>query len=462
MSKLEEFKQNIKGRIITVIGIGISNLPLIKYLAGLEAGEIHACDRRTREKLGDIAAELEALGVTLHLGEDYLSFLTGDIIFRTPGLRYDVPELNAARERGAWVTSEMEVFCDICPAHKIAVTGSDGKTTTTTLIYKMLTEAGYKTWLGGNIGNPLLADTEKMSADDMVILELSSFQLHTMQTSPEIAVVTNLSPNHLDYHKDYQEYIDAKKNIFLHQGTDGVVVLNKDNADSVPLIDEAKGKVRLFSRKSKADVYLDGDVIKRGDTEVLNINDIKIPGMHNVENYMTAIAAVEGLVPDDIIVKIAKEFGGVEHRIELVRTLDGVRYYNSSIDSSPNRTINTLRVFPEKVIMISGGKDKGIPYDEVGPAIAEYVKTLILIGATSDKIQEALDKEVKKTGKGKDVEVIRALTYEDAVNTARAKASSGDVVLLSPASTSFDMLNNFMERGNLFKELVNNLQEKQQ
>lgn len=457
MSKLEEFKQNIKGKTVTVIGIGISNLPLIKYLVSIGAGEVHACDKRVREKLGDTADDLERLGVILHLGEDYLNYLTGDIIFRTPGLRYDVPELDAARSRGAVVTSEMEVFCEICPSHKIAVTGSDGKTTTTTLIHKILTEAGYSTWLGGNIGNPLLTDTENMLPDDWVILELSSFQLHTMKTSPEIAVVTNLSPNHLDYHKDYQEYIDAKKNVFLHQDKNGVVVINSDNEDSLPLAEDAKGIIKRFSRKNKADVYLDGDVIKRGGTEVLNINDIKIPGMHNVENYMAAIAAVEGLAEDDVIVKIAKEFGGVEHRIELVRTLDGVRYYNSSIDSSPNRTINTLRVFEKKVIMIAGGKDKGIPYDSIGPAIAEHVKTLILIGATSDKIAEALDMEVKKTGRGKDVEVIRALTYEEAVSTAKSKAASGDVVLLSPASTSFDMFNNFMERGNLFKDLVNKL-----
>ncbi|MBQ8301017.1 MAG: UDP-N-acetylmuramoyl-L-alanine--D-glutamate ligase, partial [Clostridia bacterium] len=213
-----------------------------------------------------------------------------------------------------------------------------------------------------------------------------------------------------------------------------------------------------FSRNKNADVYLDGDVIKRGNDEVLNINDIKIPGMHNVENYMTAISAVNGLVKDEVIVDVAKSFGGVEHRIELVRNFGGVRYYNSSIDSSPNRTINTLRVFPEKVIMIGGGKDKGIPYDEIGPSLAEHVKVLILIGATADKIQEALDKEIKNTGNGKDIEVIRVTTYEDAVNTARSKAIDGDVVILSPASTSFDMFKNFEERGNLFKKLVNELE----
>jgi UDP-N-acetylmuramoylalanine--D-glutamate ligase len=258
-------------------------------------------------------------------------------------------------------------------------------------------------------------------------------------------------------HKDYAEYIDAKMNIMRYQSEGDLLVTNADNDVTAQIGAKAEGAVKYFSRNGIADVYLDGDVIKRGTVKVLNIHDIKIPGMHNVENYMTAIAAVNGLVKDEVIVDVAKTFGGVEHRIELVRTLDGVRYYNSSIDSSPNRTINTLRVFPEKVIMIGGGKDKGIPYDEVGPAIAEHVKVLILIGATSDKIQEALDKEIKATGNGKDIEVIRASTYEDAVNTARSKASDGDVVILTPASTSFDMFRNFEERGNLFKKLVNEL-----
>ena len=456
MTKLDEFKSNVKGKTVTVIGIGISNLPLIKYLAALGA-EVTACDRRGKEDLGANYTDLEKLGVKFNLGDNYLDGLSGDIIFKTPGMRFDVPELLKAKETGSIVTSEMEVFFDVCPSHIIAVTGSDGKTTTPTLIHKMMTQAGYTTWLGGNIGNPLLTDTENMKEDDWVILELSSFQLHTMKKSPEIAVITNISPNHLDMHKDYQEYIDAKKNIMLYQNTDNTLVVNADNSMTAEIGKEAKGSVRYFSRQKKVDVYLDGEVIKRGENAVLNINDIKIPGMHNVENYMTAIAAVNGLVEDNVIVDVAKSFGGVEHRIELVRMHDGVRYYNSSIDSSPNRTINTLRVFPEKVIMIGGGKDKGIPYDDIGPSLVEHVKVLILIGATSDKIQEALEAEIKKTGNGKDIEVIRVSSYEDAVNTSRSKAVNGDVVILTPASTSFDMFKNFEERGNLFKKLVNEL-----
>lgn len=456
MSKIDEFKKNMNGRNVTVIGIGISNIPLIKYLTKLGAN-VTACDKRTKADLGENYGELEKLGVSFRLGEDYLEDLSGDIIFKTPGMRFDIPQLLSARAEGKIVTSEMEVFFELCPSHIIAVTGSDGKTTTTTLIHKMMTKAGYKTWLGGNIGNPLLTDVEKMAKEDWVILELSSFQLHTMRKSPEIAVITNISPNHLDMHKDYEEYIDAKKNIMLYQNSGNTLVVNADNEVTAKIGKEAKGEVRYFSRQRKADVYLENGEIKRDEETVLKIGDIKIPGMHNVENYMTAIAAVKGLVEDSVIIDVAKTFGGVEHRIELVRNFDGVSYYNSSIDSSPNRTINTLRVFPEKVIMIGGGKDKGIPYDEIGPALAEHVKVLILIGATSDKIQEALDMEIKKTGNGKDIDVIRAESYEDAVNTARSKATDGDVVILTPASTSFDMFKNFEERGNLFKKLVNEL-----
>ncbi len=449
---LEEFENGLKNKNVTVIGIGISNRPLIEYLVRIGAN-VTACDRRTAEDLGAVYDEMCALGVKLSLGDDYLADLRGDVIFKTPGMRYDVAELVAARERGSIVTSEMEAFFEVCPAHIIAVTGSDGKTTTTTLIHKMLTAAGYTAWLGGNIGNPLLADTYKMKPDDMVVLELSSFQLHTMKKSPERAVITNISPNHLDMHKDYAEYIDAKKNIMRYQSADNLLVVNADNDVTRAIGGESAAKTLYFSRQSKADIYLDANFIKRGGEDILDIRDIKIPGMHNVENYMAAIGVVGDMVGKDVIVEIAKTFGGVEHRIELVRELDGVRFYNSSIDSSPNRTINTLRVFNEPVVMIAGGKDKGIPYDEIGAPIVERVKSLILIGKTADKIETAV-KAADAAGK---VKIIRAETYPEAVNAAREEASAGDVVLLSPASTSFDMFRNFEERGNLFKEIVNSL-----
>lgn len=453
MTALEQFKNNIKGKKITVIGIGISNMPLIKYLAELGA-EVTACDKRTKGELGKNYTELEPLGIKFSLGEGYLKNIDAQIIFKTPGMRYDVPELAAAREKGTIVTSEMEAFFDVCPAHITAVTGSDGKTTTTTLISEMLKKAGFKTWLGGNIGTPLLTKAEEISPDDRVVLELSSFQLHTMKKSPQIAVITNISPNHLDVHKDYREYIDAKKNIMLYQEPSDILVVNADNEVTAEIGGEARGRLRRFSRTDKsADYYIDGGVICRRGESVLALEDIAVPGMHNVENYMAAMAATEGFVTDDVIRSVAREFGGVEHRIEFVREINGVKYYNSSIDSSPNRTINTLRVFDGKpVILISGGKDKGIPYDEIGKPIAENVKTLILIGATTDKIEEA----VKAAG-GRQPRIIKKNSYEEVVKCAHELAEPGDIVLLSPASTSFDMFRNFEERGELFKALVSSL-----
>jgi UDP-N-acetylmuramoylalanine--D-glutamate ligase len=455
-NNLLQFEKDMKNKRVTVIGIGVSNLPLIKYLCELGA-DVTACDKRTEKKLGDTAAELLNLGVKLNLGENYLDNIDAELIFKTPGMRFDVPELLSAKEKGAVVTSEMEVFFDICPCKIIAVTGSDGKTTTTTLIHKILTEEGYKTWLGGNIGNPLLTQTKDMKDDDIVVLELSSFQLHTMKKSPHIAVMTNITPNHLDMHKDYEEYIDAKKNIMKYQKEDDILIVNSSNDVTEEIGKSAKGKLIEFSSKKDADVSIINDAIFCKDKEILKLGDIKLPGMHNVENYMAAIGAVCDLVSTESITKVAKTFGGVAHRIELVRELDGVKYYNSSIDSSPNRTINTLKVFKDKVIMISGGKDKGIKYDEIGPAIIEKVKVLILIGATSDAIEDALNKAYKDMGIEPCVKVIRVSTYPDAVQNAKENAKENDVVLLSSASTSFDMFNNFEERGNLFKKLVNEL-----
>lgn len=449
---LSEFCKRIYNKRVAVIGIGISNRPLIRFLLK-HGAKVTACDKKTREQLGASYDELTALGVELRLGESYLDSLDEDIIFKTPGMRFDVAALTAARERGAWVTSEMEVFFDVCPAKIIAVTGSDGKTTTTTLIHKFLSEAGYKTRLGGNIGKPLLAECEQISEDEIIVLELSSFQLHTMRKSPDIAVITNITPNHLDVHKDYEEYIEAKKNIMLYQDSKSVLIINEGNAETKKLRNEAKGSVRSFSAYCDGDFRLvDGIICYKGE-EILDSRKIKIPGMHNVENYMAAIAATYDLVDREVYLRVAQEFGGVEHRIELVRTLDGVRYYNSSIDSSPNRSLNTLRVFGDNVVMIAGGKDKGIPYDDIGPAVVEHVKVLVLIGMTSSKIEAA----VRAAEGGDKVVILHANSYSEAVSLARENASEGDVVLLSPASTSFDMFNNFEERGNLFKELVNAL-----
>ncbi len=452
MMQYQEYFAGLKGKTIGVFGMGISNIPLISMLLDCGA-KVVAGDKKTKAQLGAVADDLEKRGVELVLGDAFPDNMHGEIIFRTPGIRPDIPKFLELKASGSIITSEMEVFFDLCPAEIIAVTGSDGKTTTTTLISEMLKAEGYKVWLGGNIGKPLLPDIAQVKENDKVVVELSSFQLMTFKKSPHIAVMTNLSPNHLDVHKDYQEYIDAKKNIMLYQSESDIFVTNAGNADTLKVSEQAKGVLRTFSSQGDALLHLKNGVIYYGEEAVLDTADIKLPGNHNVENYMTAIGAVHDLVSRESIVKVAKDFGGVPHRIELVRTLDGVRYYNSSIDSSPNRTINTLKVFPQKVILIAGGKDKGIAYDDIGPAIAEHVKCLLLIGATSDAIESA----VRKAENGDKVEILRFTTYEDVVKTAREKAENGDVVLLSNASTSFDMFKNFEERGNLFKELVMNL-----
>lgn len=454
----EKYLKDLQDQTVAVIGIGVSNQPLIQLL--LSRGiSVTACDKKNREVLGPLAKDLEKKGCRLRLGKGYLQELDQDVIFRTPGMRPDLPELTAAVERGSQLTSEMEVFFEVCPCTKIAVTGSDGKTTTTTIIAELLRAAGKTVHLGGNIGHPLLAETGEMRPEDIAVLELSSFQLMTMAHSPHIAVITNLAPNHLDVHRDFTEYISAKENIFTHQSIEDIAVFNADNEITLEESDRTPGQARLFSRQREVEngVFLRGDAIisrRNGvEREVLQVSSIKLPGIHNVENYMAAIAAVDGLVPDEIIRKFAVEFGGVEHRIELVRKLDGVRYYNDSIASSPSRTIAGLRSFDRKIILIAGGKDKGIPYDALGPEINRHVKLLILCGATAEVIRRAVEQAENYVG----LEIVDVEDYQKAVSLARGRAEENDVVMLSPASTSFDRFANFMERGRVFKEIVNAL-----
>ena len=459
---LRDYIESLRHKTVAVIGIGVSNTPLLELLLA-EGIRVTACDKRSREQMGEQAEHLEQLGCELHLGADYLKDLDADVIFRTPGLRPDVPEIAACVDRGAVLTSEMEVFFEVCPCTIIAVTGSDGKTTTTTIIAELLKAAGRRVWVGGNIGHPLLCEADGMLATDYAVLELSSFQLMTMKHSPHIAVVTNLAPNHLDVHRDMAEYVAAKENIFRHQSGEDVAVFNADNDITAEQSRRAPGRARLFSRQDEvADgVFLRGEdiVCRSGGHErlVMTTGDIKIPGVHNVENYMAAIAAVDGLVPDEVIRDFAREFGGVEHRIELVRTYRGVRYYNDSIASSPSRTIAGLRSFHEKVILIAGGYDKHIPFDVLGPEIVEHVKLLVLCGATADKIRAAVENAPGyQPGKPE----IRDVTpFTAAVEAARDRAQPGDVVTLSPACAAFDQFKNFAERGKFFKSIVNGWQE---
>ena len=444
--KLDAYCASLRDKKIAVLGLGVSNRPLVRML--LEYGcDVIGCDRTPRE---NIDQEVLELGCKLSLGENYLENVQADLLFRTPGMHPDHPAIAALRSRGAEVTSEMEVFFSVCPCHIIAVTGSDGKTTTTTLVSEMLKKSGKTVWLGGNIGTPLLPLVKQMQPEDYAVVELSSFQLMDMHHSPARAVVTNLAPNHLDVHKDMEEYVAAKTNIFRYQGKEDLLILNGDNAITDGFA--GKGITRKFSRQGQAHVCIRDGFICRGGEPVLAVEDILLPGVHNIENYMAAIAVVEGLVSDENIRDVAKNFGGVEHRIELVRIKDGVRFYNDSIASSPSRTIAGLRSFPEKVILIAGGYDKHIPYDELGPEICKHVKKLFLGGATGPQIRAA----VENCG-GQQPEIYDCENFEDAVRQAAKAARAGDVVLMSPASAAFDQFKNFMVRGAFYKKLVKEL-----
>lgn len=444
------------GKTVSVLGLGISNTPLVTWLLARGA-KVTARDRKEFSALPEEVRSLSEKGVRFVCGVGYLSHLDEEILFRSPGLRYDLPELREAVERGACLTSEMELFFELCPCKIIGVTGSDGKTTTTTLISLCLAaEYGEgKVFVGGNIGKPLLPELDKMDKSCFAVVELSSFQLHTMKSSPDISLITNISPNHLDYHRGMEEYVAAKKNIYLHAKPGSVLVLNGENAVTRELGKDAPAGVEVRHFLTGDAVISDGFLCYRG-RKVLKIDDILIPGRHNVENYCGVICALDGLVSDETVRKIATTFGGVEHRIELVREKDGVTFYNSSIDSSPTRTAAALSSFRQKVIVICGGYDKYIPFGPLAETLCERAKIVVLTGATAGKIKEALSLcPAYEEGKPP---LIEKPDFKEAVMAAAEVARPGDVVILSPACASFDAFRNFEERGNTFKEIVRGLE----
>lgn len=458
----KEFFQWVKGKKIAFIGVGVTNTDCIRLFAK-KGAEVSVLDRKSRQQLGDLADEFEQSGVRLILGDGYLDSLTGyDAVFRAPGMYFNHPALAAARREGAVITSEMELFFRLCPCKTYAVTGSDGKTTTTTLIAEMLAASGKKVYKGGNIGRALLPVIEEISPDDAAVVELSSFQLISMRQSPDVAVITNVAPNHLDVHRDMQEYIDSKKNLILHQDGFSRTVLNRDNKITRDMETLVRGQLLEFSRQEEpeAGAYLrqDGMLCARyrgKETQIVHMDEIKLPGLHNVENFLAAYSAVWGDVPVETMVRTAREFGGVEHRMELVRERGGVKWYNDSIGTSPTRTIAGLKAFRQKIILIAGGYDKKIPYEPLAPYLCEKVSHLILMGATGPKIQQALEACPDYDGQHPAVHWARSM--EEAVQAADALAASGDIVALSPASASFDLYPNFEKRGEHFKTLVTGL-----
>lgn len=463
--RIKSFYAKLEDKKVAVIGLGVSHNDMIRLFCS-KGLDITLLDKRTREQIGTQYDELEILGVKFILGESYLHRLCDfDIVFRAPGMYFLNEKLTNARENGVIITSEMEAFFDVCPCKVYALTGSDGKTTTSTLISEMLKASGKTVHLGGNIGRALLpiALENKISPDDAAVVELSSFQLISMRKSPDVAVITNIAPNHLDVHRDMAEYVESKTNLIKHQNAFSVTVLNLDNQPCYQLREYVRGELRCFSRKAqpKCGAYLDDkgnlcmSYFDREARILFNKEEIKLPGIHNVENYLAAITAVGSEVSDENILKVAREFGGVEHRIEFVRELDGVKYYNDSIASSPTRTIAGLNSFNQKLIIIAGGYDKKIPYAPLGEALVKNAKLLILLGATAPKIEKAVMESNGYSTSG--IKIIHADTLEQAVKMARENAVAGDIVSLSPASASFDLYKNFEERGRHFKSIVHSL-----
>ena len=464
MLPIQQLQELIQGKKVAFIGAGVSHKRCIEQFVELGA-QVTLCDqKKSLDDFGDYADTLRRLKVNLSLGEHYTDGFAGqDIIMRTPGYEYYKPELQAALKAGAMVTSEVELFFEFCPCEIVAVTGSDGKTTTTTLISKMFEAAGRKVFLGGNIGAALLPQLADVTSDAVAVVELSSFQLISMRRSPKVAVVTNVTPNHLDHHKDMQEYIDAKRNILLWQTPPCRAVLGSENDITRGMEKDCKGEQVWFTRLHETDrgaflresddtlCYAENGVV----TPILPRKEIQLRGLHNVENLLAACAAVWGRVPIEAMRQVGSTFTGVEHRIEPVRTLDGVTYYNDSIASSPTRTIAGLRSFDQKIILIAGGYDKKIPYEPLAPEVLAHVKTLVLMGATGPRIEKAVRECDGFAGSG--LTILHADSMQHAVELARSAAKPGDVVSLSPASASFDLYPNFEVRGRDYKNIVKNL-----
>ena len=460
--KLEQFEKDIEKKKIAVIGIGVSNIPLIDYLHEKKA-EVSVFDDREEDKISkDILEKLKKYNFKCYFGKRNLDNLHGFyLIFRSPSCLPTKPELEKEAQRGAIITTEIEQLIKMAPCKVIGITGSDGKTTTTTLTARILEDAGYKVYLGGNIGIPLFTKLNEIKPEDLIVLELSSFQLMGMKVSPDISAITNITPNHLNVHKDYQEYINAKKNIYRNQKDTGILVINADNDLTRECQNDAKGDVILFSSKQKLDYgfIVENGIVKECNDgirkHIVSQDEIKLKGIHNLENICTALALTKKLVNTEKAVDTIKEFAGVHHRLELVRTLNGVEWYNDSASSSPTRTLSGLNAFKENIVLIAGGYDKNLDYTPIAKPVVDKVSDLILIGQTAGKIFDKVKEESER--QGKNIAISMCDTLQEAVDIAKKTARKGDVVLFSPASASFDMFKDFADRGRKFKKMVNDL-----
>ena len=457
--KLKKFNEFLKNKKIAVIGVGVSNIPLIKELVQHDF-DVTVFDKKDMNDMKDEAFELiQKYHIKTSLGDDYLKNLSGfDVIFRSPSFLPTNSYLKTEMERGAMVTTEIEQVIRLAPCRIIGVTGSKGKTTTTTIIHALLKGLGYSCYLGGNIGTPLYNKLDEMKKDDLVVLELSSFQLMNMEVSPNVAVVTNISPDHLDIHGSYDEYIQAKKAIFLNQSKEDVLVLNQDDVIVREFVNEAVGDVRFFGSGYIMDSYvLDGDYISYNGEHVIDTRKLLLRGKHNYLNVCAALNAIRDYihVSNEELEKIVSGVNPVHHRLEFVREINGVKWYNDSASTTPDKSLAGISAFHEKIVLIAGGYDKNISYEPLARPIAHSVSKLILFGDTKNKIYDEMMKLPKELSRRVKIYVMD--TLEEVVDIAYQVSEKGEVVLFSPASASFDMFDNAYQRGDRFIELVNKL-----
>lgn len=457
--ELNNFNNQLKGKKIAIIGAGVSNIPLIKYLYDLEC-KITLFDKNNLSNLSKEVKDLiDEYKPNLSLGTNYLEKLSGyDIIFRSPSFLPTNPYLIKEEEKGALITTEVEQVIRLAPCKVIGVTGSKGKTTTTTIINEILTKLGYHTFLGGNIGIPLFTKIKSMKKNDIVVLELSSFQLMNMKVSPNISLITNISPDHLDIHNSYEEYIDAKKCIFKNQTKNDVIILNKNDKIVKEMAKETISIVKYFgTNKIKDSYYLKDNYIKYNDNIIIDTRKLILKGKHNYLNICAALNVINEItkIPNDKIENIVKKIRSVHHRLEFIREIDGIKWYNDSASTTPDKTLAGINSFQEKIVLIAGGYDKNISYEPLAIPILKKVSKLILFGDTKNKIYEAVMKEKKKNNY--DIKIYVMDTLEEVIDVAYEVSQSGEVVLFSPASASFDMFKNAYQRGEKFIELVNKL-----
>ncbi|MBQ0124897.1 MAG: UDP-N-acetylmuramoyl-L-alanine--D-glutamate ligase [Clostridiales bacterium] len=447
--KLSVFAKTYRAKKAVLLGLGVSNIAAAEFLSDIG---MHVTARDKNRPDDSVLDKMRKMNIDVIFGGGWLDGIDADIALRSPGIR---PDAVLSHIGNARLTSEIELFCELCPCKLITVTGSDGKTTTTTLISKML-EREYagtqkRVFLGGNIGTPLLPIVKSVAPSDIAVLELSSFQLMTMNFSPCVSVMTNVSPNHLNWHTDFDEYVAAKKRIFENQGENSVFVTNADNGITAALAAEARTKVRLFSCEHDADAcYSDGQIFLENEP-LIPASDIKIRGTHNAQNFMAACLAVEDFVSRENMIFVAREFVGVRHRCELVLESGGVKFYNSSIDTSPTRTAAALSALDGRAIVILGGYDKHIPCEPLIPTLCEKTKAIVGTGQTGKSLCDMT------AGAGYAGKIEYIADFDSAVKFAASLATRGDNVILSPAAASFDSFKNFEERGDKFCEIIKNM-----